>query len=113
MIEIERGTGTERKVWKFTYRVNESHNLNFPAGLDLRLVYFGTETRTSTRHKWRGEFWDYNDERSYHSKLPRPTHIPEDVLEEVKCRVAAKLVAAPTIFLGWWSDRRIYKGREE
>jgi len=80
MIEIVRGTNLDRKVWRFN-AIWESSFLD--TSIKVRLLYYGEETRASTRHKWRGDFWDHSDERRYHSKITRPTEIPVDVLADV------------------------------
>ncbi len=82
MIEISRGTDLERKVWKFHAAWDGGYSSKGPLPLSLRLVYYGEETRASTRHKRRGEFWDVGDERRYHSKIERPKSIPADVLAD-------------------------------
>jgi len=58
------------KIWWFT-----THN----GQLVLRSYMEGK--RLTTRHKYRGKEWSNYDERS--SSLPRPTAIPDDVIDEV------------------------------
>ena len=86
MIEGSRGTALERKVWKFNCKWDDGY-WRESCPISARLVYYGEETRATSRHKWRGEFWDSDDERRYHSRLKRPTEIPPDVLAEVIKRI--------------------------
>ena len=99
-IEITRGTPLERQVWLFT-----TANLgNFA----LRLIRYTEETRPSKRHKWRGDFWSYMDERKYHSKLDRPKHIPQSVLYDAREELASRSRSAP-IYVGWIDSGSLYK----
>lgn len=112
MIEIARGTPTERTVWKFSFDVPESFGAN--ASLRLRLHYYGKQARQTPRHKWRGvEFWHCHDERRYYSRLPRPTSVPDDILAEATGKAMAEIAKAskdPIIYVGWWSGEYMLKG---
>lgn len=104
MIEVSRGTDLERKVWKFSFQWSSGYSSNGPRPISVRLVYYGEETRPSRRHKWRGEFWDSDDERRYHSKIERPKEVPADVLEEV---VRAIRETPVEVFAGFFRTERL------
>lgn len=87
----------ERKVWQFEYN-----------GDYLRLKFYGEQTRAGTRHKWKGEFWDYMDERDYYSRLPRPVEIPEWVLQRAR-EIITEELPKQTIYIGWTNPDCVYK----
>lgn len=62
------------------------------------LKFYGEQTRETRRHKFTGPFWDSTDERKYHSKLERPTQIPEDVVTEA-IAAAVKSASANSLIL--------------
>lgn len=77
----------------------------------LRLTMYAVQTRQSNRHKWKGKFWDCMDERSYHSSLPRPKKIPNEVVSEAKAKLAEYVVSLP-VYIGWYSDAHILEDAE-
>jgi len=63
----------------------------FYGNIDLMVLeFYGQQTRASTRHKWVGPFWDRSDERRYHSRLDRPEHIPDWVMQDALQQRAAQ-----------------------
>lgn len=100
MIEISRGTALERKVWRFHCSWDSGYG-STPKPILIRLFYYGEETRPTKRHKWRGKFWDSNNERSYHSVLKRPTSIPPDVAADVH---RAIWETPAKVFAGFFSE---------
>jgi hypothetical protein len=71
-------------------------------GNGFRFTFFSTQTRATKRHKWTGPFWDSDDERGYHSKLPRPADISPEVLR-LAMVLASEQVMASKVFIGWYN----------
>ena len=86
-ISEPRKPDLERKAW--TFRVY--------AGA-IVLSKYAEETRETRRHKFQGPCWDSSDERHYHSKLDRPTHIPRDVIEDA---ILAATCQPYSVYIGW------------
>jgi hypothetical protein len=101
-IRVERGEKLERELWIFAVAAS------MLGSLGLRLISYHQQARETTRHKWKGHMWDQTDERRYHSKLDRPTHIPPDVLHEARTQLA-ELAMGATIYIGWLAREHIYK----
>lgn len=93
-------TDTFRRLWRFT---TDNLGLNV-----LRLVYYSEQHRDSKRHKWRGKFWDYNDERRYHSELERPVVIPPKVITHARAQFMELARTAP-IYVGWITKTSLYE----
>jgi hypothetical protein len=62
---------------------------------DLVLRDYVEGTRPTKRHKIKGKGWYADDERSYRSELPRPTDIPDDVIDEAVRQIQIG------VFIGW------------
>lgn len=84
MVEIRREAEDRlsAKIWLFT-----TYDKN------LVLTSYMEGTRATTRHKYRGKAWSNLDERS--ASLPRPTAIPDDVIDEAISHLNVK------IYVGW------------
>lgn len=89
-INVQRLSGDKlrRQYWRFDY-----------VAMCLRLTFYAEQCRETTRHKWTGPFWSYMDERPYHSKLPRPSSIPQWVVDD-----AIRQIPRPGVFIGWLND---------
>lgn len=87
-VERQSDDGLKRIVWIFSS----------VGGFGLRLWFYGEQERLTKRHAWRGPFWDASDERRYHSKLDRPTCIPDDIaLEALRLRALRPV----DFYIGW------------
>ncbi len=62
----------------------------------LVLKEYAEETRESkSKRRWRDNKWDSFDERHYHSKLPRPTEVPDWVMRDAIRQLPVD------VFIGW------------
>lgn len=61
----------KRKAWTFNVWPDK-----------IILERYAEEERQTTRHKWRGDYWEASDERFYNSKIKRPENVPDDVLRD-------------------------------
>lgn len=66
-----------REAWDFYVS-----GRTFSSEQNLVLTRYAVQTRLTKRHKWIGDVWVSRDERNYCSKLPRPTEIPDWVIQE-------------------------------
>lgn len=90
MIVVERHAEDFKSVRMWEFRASGGYD-----GVYLTLTRYMEGTRPTRRHKLKGEMWDSSDERSYHSKLPRPTSIPDDVIAEAMTQLQVK------VSIGW------------
>jgi hypothetical protein len=98
-IEVEIHTGPlSRKMWRFDVSRLSS----------LRLTFYTEQTQETKRHKWRGPFWDFIDERGYNSKLKRPTRIPPEVITQARAKLA-ELVKIGDVYIGWFHEDHLYR----
>lgn len=86
-----------RKAWLFT-----------APGPRLVLHLYAEQTRKTPRHKWVGPFWSSMDERRYYSELKRPTHIPPEVVDEAREKLA-NVVREYDVYIGWFNPDHLYK----
>ncbi|WP_281823067.1 hypothetical protein [Sphingobium sp. BS19] len=101
-IEVRRAAenGLSRQVWGFD--VSPRHS----GEIAIRLGRYAIEARK----KPAGRFcaagpegrWDSCDERQYHSRLPRPTFIPQDVMDEALDSIKY------SFFIGWCDEGSRY-----
>ncbi len=101
-IEVVQGDTLKRKLWVFDTASPVSYR-----EVSLRLSSYHEQTRKTTRHMWRGAFWNQIDERRYRSELPRPTKIPASVYEEARYQYA-KIASNAAIYIGWVNDECLY-----
>jgi hypothetical protein len=88
MVEIKREAEDRlsAKIWWFTTHSGQ-----------LVLHSYMEGERLTTRHKYRGKAWSNYDERS--SSLPRPTAIPDDVIDEAISQLTID------IFIGFSAEK--------
>lgn len=98
-ITVERlSDDLNREAWEF----------DFSPGKGIRLCGYMEQVRKTKRSKWVGPFWSWMDERSYHSKLPRPNYIPADILEEAREAIRRE-VWSSHVYIGWFNDEARFK----
>lgn len=94
-IEVERISDDRltREVWRFSPDCSY-----FSSEVDLRLNYYGTEQRETTRHKFKVNSrtrWDSSDQRSYNSGISAASvPMPADVVDEARRQVCIVVVGA-------------------
>jgi len=73
----------------------------------LVMTFYGIARRSQAKHAFNPpqpkDRWDSADERHFNSGLDRPTHIPQDVIDE------ARALALKDVFIGWASDPAKYQ----
>lgn len=86
-----------QQVWQFDISLNRG-------SLAVILVWYGTMRRSTPRGTFRSaekqELWDRFDERRHHSGLPRPTDIPQDVLDELRELIRSLSLH---VYVGWYN----------
>lgn len=89
-----------QEEWKF-----QVYPYRMTAGLVL--TFYGIARRRQTNFRFNPpqarERWDSADERHFYSGLDRPTHIPQDVIDE------ARAMALKDVFIGWASEPAKYQ----
>lgn len=102
MIQVTRPVDEfSREEWTF-----QVYPFRMTAGLVL--THYGIARRKQRNFSFLpprpADRWDSADERHFHSGLERPTHIPQDVIEE------ARSLALKDVFIGWASEPARYRG---
>ena len=93
-IKVERKSddGLTRKLWCFQFQ-----------GKKCRLTSYHEQTRSTSRHGWKGPKWDHSDERRYNSQMPRPQTVPLDVIQEALDKHCEAIRKDCRFFVGFFS----------
>jgi len=101
VITVERHADDFMSVRMWEFQTSGGYD-----GLYLCLVRYMEGSRPTKRHKLKGEQWYSMDERSYCSKLPRPTSIPADVIDEAMRQIEVK------VSIGWTRQESVIATRK-
>ena len=90
--------------WLDDERLSREHWVfSIHGGALVLTKYFRKQTRKTRRHGFKGDFWSSLEERRYHSKLERPTDIPDWVIEEAISQIKI------SVHIGWSSRQHLLK----
>lgn len=93
-----------QQVWQFDVE------LDWGGSFRVVLVWYGIMRRSTPRGAFRSaqnrERWDRSEERRHHSGLPRPTDIPQDVLDELRELIRSLSLR---VHIGWHNNECLLK----
>ncbi|QIW87581.1 hypothetical protein Ab1vBOLIVR4_gp64 [Agrobacterium phage OLIVR4] len=85
------------------------HQPGYFGSFGTRLLKYSKQERETTRHKFKGNAWNSDDERKpFGSQLDRPSEIPAEVLEKLKAALIDEVLSMP-LYFGWFNDKHVYK----
>lgn len=98
-IEVIRGDDFQRKVWFFD--IGED-------GLVVRLYRYAEQERSTRRHKFEGNAWNYDQRARNWDCLPKPKEIPHDILDEA-IEEMVRIARNPIIYIGYRNNDDRYR----